>query len=186
MSMEPYWLKVTGPDLEQAVKAVRLANGLRKRRRVLISFSGDEMHLRTVEMETSITAEGEWPGTGRIAAFGLRPLLRYVASEESVEIRYENEKITIGSYSFKCIWQDISPDISQEQIELPIDAPWPDYLKMMYKYNNAQLVGSGLMPKVEEAHEKAERLIGHAATTLAPLGLTVSDLWRLYESKNLD
>jgi len=66
---------------------------------------------------------------------------------EPVTLRIKDEKLRIGTYSISCRWQTTVP----VPIDLPLDAPPIEILRLRVKYSLDDVAGAGLLPKLGEA-----------------------------------
>jgi len=175
-------IKVSRSDFRSVLKKLKIANKPMKYGEAVISFDSNELCFQAQGVEVQIHAEGYWPGKARVSLFNLNPLLRLLRllpAQDPILIRYQDNKLFVQSYTMPCIWQDISPEF----VEIPIDIPWTEILKLRYRYTEPQLISSGIMPKLVAAEDKLNNLIIAASKLLKPAGISEDDLHRLAEKK---
>jgi hypothetical protein len=125
---------------------------------LMISFDGTDLHFVTQGMKTRIAGQGHWPGTARVAAKYFIPLIKLPPNEEPITLRVKDGKLRIETYSISCRWQTTVP----MPIDLPLDAPPIEILRLRFKYSLDDLAGAGLLPKLGELENDIARLYDEA------------------------
>ena len=164
-------------DFKAVLKQFKLVMKSVKTGDVHLSFDGSRMNITMQGLDTSITGQGYWPGTARVALRLILPLAKMPPENDPVTIRFKDAKMYVGSYSMPASWQHISP----QTIELPLDAKPNDILRLRFRYSEAQILSSGFMPKLEELEKEAIVKITNAARLLKQYGVTPVDIKRAYE-----
>lgn len=96
-------------------------------------------------------------------------------------MKVEAGRLIIGSSSLPCTWQESIIEL----IEMPIDAPLLDVLRLRTKYTDEQIARSGLTEAVWESERRMNELIVQASHLLAPLGVERETVARIVEESVL-
>lgn len=169
-------IAVTLLDFKTISQHLRTAQKTFGNQEALLSFCDGQLVVATEGSKVSVPAIGEWPGTARIFLERLLPLLKARSKkEESVRLSVRNGKLYIQSYSFTCIWMEHG----KPQICLSLDPSIPDLIKLRNRYSDAELINFGIKARVENAEEKAVRMIREAAQILKPLEISSDKLVEL-------
>jgi len=134
----------------------------------MISFEGTDLHFVMQGMKTMIAGQGYWPGTARVSAKYSIPLIKLPPEEEPVTLRVKDGKLRIGTYSISCRWQTTV----FVPIDLPLDAPPIETLRLRFKYPLDDLAGAGLLPKLGDLEQEARKKIKKAAGLLTSYGIS--------------
>ena len=109
----------------------------------------------------------------------MHPLLKVPPSDDVVTMEYKNGRLYFGSYSFAASWQDIGPTV----IDVALDASDDQLLMLRFRYNDTELEGSGLLKRVKHTEMWADQKLQAAAKILAPLPISIEDLWGIIEDR---
>jgi hypothetical protein len=96
---------------------------------------------------------------------------------EPVTLRVKDGKLRRGTFSISCRWQTTVP----VPINLPLDAPPIEILRLRFKYPLDGLAGSGWLAKLGELEQDVRKKIKKAAGLLMPYGISENEIARLYD-----
>ena len=164
-------------DFRSVLKLLKIPVRAARSGDLLISHVGNSVRFVTQGMETSITGQGYWPGTARVSAKYFLPLIKIPPDRDPVTLRFVNGRLKIESFTIPCKWQSTVP----VPIDLPLDAPAIDVLRLRLKHSLDDLDGAGLLTKLGEFEKDVRKKIKRAAALLTPYGITEEELARLYE-----
>lgn len=164
-------------DFKSVLKLLKIPVRLTKDGELLISHDGTDLKFVTQGMETSITGQGHWPGTARVAAKYFLPLIKMPPDKDPVTLRFSEGRLKIETFSIACRWQAICP----VPIDLPMDALAIDILRLRFQYSLDELDGAGLLTRLGQLEKDVRKKIKRAAVLLEPYGITEQDITRLYE-----
>ncbi len=163
-------------DFKSALKILKVAITKNNDGELLITFDGSCLFFVTQGAETSISGQGYWPGTARVAAKYIIPLIKIPPENDPLTLRIIDGKLKIETYTIVCKWQDTSP----VPIDVPMDARPIDILRLRFKYSLDDLTEAGLVTKIGELEKDVRKKIKKSAAMLNPYGITENDLLRLY------
>ena len=163
-------------------------------KRVSISKRNSAHELATIafrkgfgELEVGATtlmfhADGDWKGQATFTAAMLVAVREYPPSGDPIVIEYADEKITIGNFKMGATWHTAVA----KRIVIPDEADWPDVLLATLQMSKAQALLPTESARRRAAYQELNKRIARAASELAPLGITQSDLRALIEVRFLE
>ena len=164
-------------DFKSVLKLLKIPTRSAGNGEILISHDGTRLRFVMQGMETSISGQGHWPGTARVAAKYFLPLIKIPPDNDPVTLRFTEGRLKIETYSIACRWQVNCP----VPIDLPIDAPAIDILRLRFQHSLEDLDGAGLLTKLGQLEKDVRIKIKRAAVLLKTYGITEEDITRLYE-----
>ena len=180
LPMQRNLLQVTLCDFKIAMKPFAA-----KRRRlgtVLLAFEGGFLSIESGEVTAVMHAEGSWHGRAQFSPEVLRAIATFPLSQDPITISYADGHVLIGTMTIPCQWESSSKQL----IQVLTNPDLVDLLALGKSISRAEYLGSGLGKKIRSAQEKAERRIKSAATQLADLDITETEIRKLVESRVAD
>lgn len=109
-------------------------------------------------------------------------LREYPPTGNPIVIEYKDEKITVGNFTMGANWNTAVA----RRITIPKDADWPDVLLASNEMSKAQASLPIDSMRRRTAQTELNNRIARAASELAPLGITQSDIRALVEVRFLE
>ena len=172
-------VSVQRKDLLEAFRPLRLVKNRKDVPEAIVSMEGDTLCFSVIGMSTYANAEGSWTGEVRIPGAFLLALAKMPPPGDPVVVAVREGRLHFGALSTACVEQASW----KSEIPLPLDPSLSELLRLRYLYTAERIERAGLKIRVEDAHDRAAKLLGQAAKSLAPLDITREDLRDLLVKK---
>jgi hypothetical protein len=136
--------------------------------KAIIGKNGPDLWIRASGVETSVYAEGDWPGEAVIAEAGLRALVSLPLKGDPIVVSMRDDRLVVEGLSFPCEWHPSGSAV----VQLPLNPDLREYLVADTQYDEATLRASGVFQQVQDAKAERDKLLREAGKVLAPLGVS--------------
>jgi hypothetical protein len=172
-------LRVSRKELIAALNQLKIGLGRSRGEVMLFTHKDNTLSISVQGISVQVVVEGIWRGTAKIPAKAVISIIKLLPAGDPLTLMYKDGRFHIGTWSIASEWFDISPPV----IDLPLNASFLDILAVKNKYNDAELVASGLEEKIHGVEEAIRERIAKASMILEPVGITSGDITRLIEEK---
>ncbi len=172
-------LQVGLADFKLAMKRFRSYQRGKYPPRALIAFSDGMLRFEADGNVAVVPAEGEWHGHVYISARFLGALSKIPPNTDPVILRHDNGKLQIATLTFGCDWQLESAPV----IKRAANPNLIDFLALERTLSRAEVLGTDLGKRINQAKSKAASAVEKSAMLLAELDITDADLWHLVETQ---
>ena len=145
----------------------------------LLMFRDGALQIRMPGAETTMPAQGRWPGEARVAASWVRALGKVPPTQDPIVIQVYGGRLHIAGSSNTCRWQAAG----KGTVEVTLGMSLLDLVKLDLAHSDEVLEASGLTPAIVEARQKIDKRIKAAARQLSTLGISETDLRLLITGK---
>jgi hypothetical protein len=170
-------LLVNGRELAAALKTLRKFTKRSQDPQLVFTFDDNLLTIAAPGIKLKAMGLGSLKGQAYVYWHSLRGVAAVPPSDEEVMMKVEAGRLIIGSSSLPCTWQESILEL----IEMSMDAPLLDMLRLRMKYNDEQIARSGLTEAVWESERRMNELIVQASRLLAPLGVDRKTVARIVE-----
>ena len=154
-----------GGDLVNAVKPIVRASAKSAAGEVVLSFEAKMLTIEAAGLDTSVSATGIWNGACTTNKNALR-LFATVPRQTIIISVTGDDRLHIGATSLPARWRP-GP---KPQIDLPLEPDLRALLRLRIEHSDEDLLGAGLLERVERAERDRDRLVKNAAHWLKQLG----------------
>ncbi len=179
MSGEAPHLSVEKRPFLQALKSLRISARARQKDLAVLSFQDGRLHIRLHETGVSVPALGQWPGSARVIARTLIPVVTFPPDPDPLPLRFEGDRFYIAGWSVNATWHAQGG----EPIETAAEPTALDLVALRRERGDEALEASGLLEEALEAERSLAGKLSHAARILRPVGISLGDLEDLVERK---
>ena len=158
-------LEMDGGDLVNAVKPIVRASAKSAAGEVVLSFEAKMLTIEAAGLDTSVSATGIWNGACTTNKNALR-LFATVPRQTIIISVTGDDRLHIGATSLPARWRP-GP---KPQIDLPLEPDLRALLRLRIEHSDEDLLGAGLLERVERAERDRDRLVKNAAHWLKQLG----------------
>jgi hypothetical protein len=161
------------------LQAFRIPRKLRSGNRAVLGFDGSYLTVEVFDQMFVARATGVWPGNARVSATLIAALKQAPPAGDPLLVRYDGERLSIGSMRVDCVWQPVSAALTSA----PAARDWIAALALRYSTPRGRIVTDGLANSIADAERKLSQLVARVARSLAPLGVTREDVRNLVETR---
>jgi hypothetical protein len=147
--------------------------------KVLLAYEGGYLSIESGDIKVVMNAVGEWHGRASFSPEILRALATVPPSINPLVFEYEDGYLRIGATKIPCEWEKVSATFI-ENLEKP---SLLDLLALEKTMPRVEIGGTELGKEVKKARMRAERKISNAATQLAELEISETDIRNLLDKK---
>lgn len=173
-----YSLTLNGSELSAALKPLKKLFGGKPRDNAVLAYENGELLVHFPGGNVSVPARGTWPGKVHLQLAMLFQYGKALAESGDIEISVAEGWLHLGSFITGCTVFDSDA----AQATLPMSAPLWTVLGLRKQHTEEAIQASGLGDRLKAAEEKRAALTEKAARTLAPLGVSASDVHSLIET----
>jgi hypothetical protein len=145
--------------------------------RAILGFDGRCLTIEVRNAMVHAQAVGVWPGNAVVSATTIAALTAAPMAGDRVTVSCDLESVKFGPLKVGCVWQPISEKV----MDLDPVADWLCGIAIKYTMSRGQIVSEGLTQDVAVAEQKLAAIVKRAAKTLAPIGISASELEWLIE-----
>lgn len=145
----------------------------------LLAFEGGFMSIESGDVAAVMHASGEWHGRATFPAKILRAIATVPPAHDPLPISYADGHLLIGNMTIACQWHVLSQALIHD-LENP---SLMDLLALERNLPRSEMKSSSLGRRIITAVQRTEQRIQKAATQLADLDVTVSEIRVLVEAK---
>lgn len=145
----------------------------------LLAFENGFLSIESGEVTAVMRATGEWHGRATFSPQTLRAIATVPPSQDPLTISYADGHLLIASMTIACEWHPVS-----ERLIHNLENPSLfDLLVMERTLPRAEIKSTELGRRVTDAAKDAEKRIRKAASQLADLHVTETEILALVDSK---
>lgn len=174
-----YELNLDFVDVAEGMKKFEIPRKIRRSEKAMLAFDGRFCSIEAFNVVIVAKATGIWPGIARFSASAIAALAKFPPRSDPFIVRITGNQLRLGPLNVGCEWQPVSHTL----MELPAAPDWIEALSLKYRASRAQILSAGLSKEIAQAERKVEILIGKVGKSLAPLGVTESDIRALVENR---
>lgn len=175
-------LEVEALEFKGLLKRVSITKRRSAHEMASITFRGKFAELEIGATTLVFSARGDWNGQATFPAAMVVALREYPPTGELIVIEYADKKIKVGNFAMGASWNRAVA----KRLTIPEDADWPDVLLALRDMSKAQASLPFETSRRLNAERELNKRIANAASELAPLGITQSDLRALVEVRFLE
>lgn len=148
----------------------------------LFAFEGGFLSIESGEITAVMRATGKWHGRATIPAQALRAIATVPPNQNPLTLRYADGRLHVATVVISCEWEPLGANMMRRLA----DPGLLDLLAMGRTLSRAEVHGSPLGKRVQQAQQDAEKCIQKAAKALADLNVTEHELRALVEARITD
>lgn len=168
---------VARAELQRALRLLIKFYKAKDQGEAILTFAEGELHIELVGSGVSVPANGRWDGEVRVPGMFMVAMAKALPPENPMPIFVEAGRLHMGRQSAPCIVQRAA----QKRIELAINAPLADILRVRLSCSDAEIERSGLSRLVRDAEHQRDAMIERAAEQLRKLEVRREDLRHLVD-----
>ncbi len=166
-------LQISRNELQTAIASLALLHDAPRSVSATLEWEDGHLLIRAPGLQCSALASGEWPGRVTVGlAFLLGFLKTGLPGGDPIQLKVTGGKFRVGTAVAACT----TDEKRTNRIELPLDPPLLDLLRVPGRYTAAEIEEAGLTAWIEKAQKARASAVLAAAKVLEPLGLTVEQL----------
>ena len=175
-----YRLSVDRGHLIQGLKLVKkTVRRVRRAGPATIGFDGTYLTVEANVVTFLAHAVGAWPGNAIVNDSLVHALAAVPPVDDPVIVTCDGEQLHFGPLKVTCKWQPVSSSL----LAVPVQREWIESLALKYTLPRGRIIAQGLGAELNAAERRLATLIRRVAKSLAPLGVTVSDVEALVDRR---
>ena len=181
-------LVVSRESLTLAAKRLRRTSTEKqlKHAQLLLGFDDGYLVLEIPGAADAVLATGNWPGLLRVSGVLLLILAKGEPPADPVEFIVDREFLYVCAGVAKLKWAAHWEDISPPRIEMALDAPDRDLLRLVLDFPTSQIISSGLERSVEAAEKRFQIAVDRAYAATKRYGINRPELESALRSLVID
>jgi hypothetical protein len=166
-------LVVSRESLTLAAKRLKRATTEKrlKQAHLVLRFDDEHLVLEIPGAADSVPATGHWPGLLRVPAVIFFLFAKGEPPADPVEFSVDDEFLHVRAGVAKLKWAAHWEDISPPRLEVALDAPDRELLKLALDFPAAQILSSGLEKSVAAAEKRFQDAVVHAYAAMKCYGI---------------
>jgi hypothetical protein len=164
-------------DLAIALRTLAKFVKRKQQAEAVVSFADGTLQIELPGGLVGVPADGEWSGEVRVPGSFFVSFAKTLPDVDPLPVQVRGDRFYLAGLSVRCVTQGAGG----ERIQLPLDPPVLDVLRVRLQHSEEEIERSGLTALVRTAEEKREQLIMQAHSHLHQLGVTRADLDRFVD-----
>lgn len=172
-------LEVEKKTFLNALKSLRISIRARQKDEATLSFDDGVLSIKVQDSTVTVPATGTWPGTAKIVARTLIPIVTFPPDPDPLPLRFQGERFFIAGWSVNGSWH------AGVMEEPPVvdDASILELAALKRRYSESYLESAGLLQGVRNAELTIKDHVAQATKLMIAIGIDEHDLRELVERR---
>lgn len=152
-------VQVSRAEMANALRTLAKLMNRNQPAEALVSFVDGALQFELPGGEVGVAAEGEWDEEVRVPGSFFLRYAKALPEVDPLRVEVRGDRFSIAGISVRCVVQKRA-----ERIQLPLDPPMLEILRMLARHSDDEIEQSGLTP-----------LVGHVRAQFCEMGMPSKD-----------